>query len=1107
MKVSQLVLSLMEKGISLSISKGNLIYKSLYGEPDPSTLALLKQHKESLLAFFKALWQRVEQTERDFPAQGAVEIAPLSFSQKLLWITEQLGAEEQVGQYNITGVCRLKGAIDTSAIHKGLEALLERQPVLRTVIIEESELGIIQVVRENVSIPLQQQDFSGHKTHADEYTEQVIHQEVKRPFNLAQDLMLRVNLLKYSENEYVLVFTMHHIASDGWSMNVLISEFGALYNAFAHRRENPLPSLPLHYTDYARWQRYSAIQSDYQEKLDYWKNQLRDIPPVHAIPLDFPRPSKQRFYGASYDATIEPFLTERFEALCHQHDATLFMGLHAVFSVLLARYSGEKDIVVGTPVANRERIELENLIGFFVNTMVLRVDLSGDPTFEQLLLRSKTCISDAFTHILPLSQILESVQMERTLSYSPLFQIMLSLQSTPQHKIQLDEIDIQILPITRDSVKFDLALDIEPSSHGLRLKWEYNTDLFSALFIEQMAQHFSTLFRLVVANPKMPLFNHPLLSESEKNILLEWGHAHAEEVPPVKHTLVDFLQEQAVLYPQAIALVCNKASLSYHELVQWAIAGANTLTLHGIQSGDVVGVCTEKSFEWVSAMYAIWMCGAIYLPIAPNTPSQRVEFMLRDAGASLLLFDSEGDQIAKALPESQRKLALTDVFHSLDNTELGAVAINEFRDHSAVAYLIYTSGTTGKPKGVIISHLNVANVLSGVAACFNIGPDTVMPAIASIAFDISLFEVITPLMKGGRVMLYRHQEVTNIPQLVSDISEWTGLHAVPALMNAILDECDHLQIRPAKLRQLFIGGDNVPDKILRRLRKTFFQQDIIELYGPTECTILSTAFQMTAQDKILRGSIIGRPLPHAKIYILNETGNLVPRGVVGELCIGGVGVAAGYLNRNHETELHFRKEVVTSADMKKQGRLYHTGDLARWLSDGNLEFLGRKDHQIKMRGYRIELGEIEALLCQRDDISQALVTVQNSHDSLYLVAYVIGEGARHSEMLRSWLAEQLPDYMVPTAYCELTSLPLNVNGKVDRSMLPSLVLHNEVTEYIAPRNEREKVLCQIWQQVLGIERVGIHDEMTFSPLADIHWPPLKWGHSVVKNSTLISRWC
>ncbi|WJY14205.1 condensation domain-containing protein [Pectobacteriaceae bacterium CE90] len=515
MKESQLLLSLREKGIYLAIAQGNLIYNALNGEPDPATLTLLKEHKADLLRYFKRLWQRVEQTESDFPAQGNIEIAPLSFSQERLWVTEQLGAEAQIGQYNITGACQLIGTVNIAAVERALEALVLRQPVLRTVIFEDAELGVMQFVRENVQVPLQQCDLSVNPSRA-EVQQQLILQEERRPFNLERDVMLRVNLLKMDEAEHILIFTMHHIVSDGWSMNILLREFGALYNAALHQRDNPLPPLSLHYTDYARWQRHSADADIVREREAWWKAQLTGAPPVHSVPLDFPRPLKQRFQGGAHHTVIAPAWVSRLETLCHQHNATLFMGLHAIFSVLLARYSGEKDIVTGTPIANRERAELETMIGFFVNTLALRVDLSDSPTFEELLARSKRCVADAFAYSLPFGQVVEAAQAARSFSHSPLFQIVISLQSNPQLSAQLDGIAIHPLVVKRDSARFDLALDMEPDQGGLRLKWEYSTDLFSHAVIERMAQHFFSLFCQVVNAPAVNVFSLPLLSEDEE---------------------------------------------------------------------------------------------------------------------------------------------------------------------------------------------------------------------------------------------------------------------------------------------------------------------------------------------------------------------------------------------------------------------------------------------------------------------------------------------------------------------------------------------------------------------------------------------------------------
>lgn len=1071
MKESQLLLSLREKGIYLAIAQGSLIYKALSGEPDPAILTLLKEHKADLLRYFKRLWQRVEQTERDFPTQGNIEIGPLSFSQERLWITEQLGAQAQIGQYNITGACQLTGTVDAAAVERALEALVLRQPVLRTVIFEDAELGVTQFVRENVQVPFQQRDLSVDPDRA-ETQQQLILQEERRPFDLARDVMLRVHLLRLGEAEHVLIFTMHHIVSDGWSMNILLSEFGALYNAALHQQDNPLPPLSIHYIDYAHWQRHSADADSVRERESWWKAQLAGAPPVHSVPLDFPRPVKQRFQGGAHHTFIASASVSRLEILCRKHNATLFMGLHVIFSVLLARYGGEKDIVIGTPIANRERAELDAMIGFFVNMLALRLDLSGSPTFEALLARSQCCVADAFAHALPFGQVVEAAQAARSLSYSPLFQIVISLQSNPQRSAQ-DGLAIQPLAVESHSAKFDLALDIESDGGDLRFKWEYNTDIFSHATIERMAQHFSSLFFQMVNTPAVNVFNLPLLSEEEEKKFLKWGGVRDEVWPPEQRTLIECLYQQINRDPQAIALEQGGKQLSYGELAQRIAQTASVLVHQEVRPGDVVGVCVEKSFDWVATLFAIWRCGGIYLPLSPRTPPQRANFILDDAAARLLIYDDDGASLAEGVSALRITLRLSEIAAA---RQVALPHVPELSNSSeAIAYLIYTSGTTGQPKGVIVNHGNVVSVLDGVAARFAIGADTIMPAIASAAFDISLFEVVMPLIKGGRVMLYRQQEVTDIAALVHDLDRWTALHAVPALMSAILDEYYGRAAQPMALRQLFIGGDSVPTQILQRLRSTFTYQQIVELYGPTEGTILSTASEIALQQTELKGSIIGRPLPHAEIYILDEADNLAPQGVAGELCIGGTGVATGYLKRQEETARRFICYPPRRMVTRQKIRLYRSGDRARWLADGSLEFLGRNDHQVKIRGFRIEPGEIETLLCQRNDISQALVMIQDLQQTPSLVAYVVGEKVAEPESLRSWLAERVPDYMVPTAWCVLPALPLSNNGKVDRSKLAQMAVQYAV-QYTAPRNPREEALCRIWQQVLGVTRVGLHDD-------------------------------
>ncbi|MDE1476894.1 amino acid adenylation domain-containing protein [Xenorhabdus bovienii] len=1073
MDVRTVMLSLLEKGISVYISKGNLAYKSLSGVLDTTTFELLKKYKLDFLVYFKSVWKRVEKKECTFPSEGSFEMAPLSPSQERLWVSEKMGSEHQFGQYNITGACYLKGNVNVRAIEWAINTIIQRHQVLRTVILHDEILGVMQIVREEFYFSLEQQDFNKREKDIDQEINNFIDKEGILHFDLSQDLMLRVNLLNLTENEHVLVFTMHHIASDGWSMNILINEFSSLYNAFIHDYESQLPPLTLQYTDYSRWLYYTSSESLLKKHQVYWKTYLYDIPSIHNLPLDFPRPSKQTFKGAAINTLIEKDIFSRFDKMCRIKGATLFMGLNAVFSVLLSRYSGEKDIVVGTPIANRNRDELENIIGFFINTVVLRTDLSDNPNFEQLLERNKEFISDSFSNTLSFEQLLEIIKVDRSLSYNPIFQIMIVLQNNEQSKISLEGIDIEFMEVTQQSSKFDLTLNIVPNEKGLLLNWKYNTTIFSQTSISRMAEHFTSLVNNVLETPKVPVLNLSFLSKIEQSYLLEYlSNPHKLKFTVNKY-LYDFIKEQSKLRPEAIALVYGSQRLSYRELEQLTNNIAYELSFKGIQVGDIICICAEKSFESIAAMLAVWKCGAIYLPISPKTPPNRADFILNDATARTILFDQEGAQLVGTLQKNITKITLAELMNN-QNVKVPSFQFDEKTDVERIAYLIYTSGSTGQPKGVLVRHTNAVSVLSSVAVQFDIGPNTIMPAIASLAFDISFFEIVMPLMRGGMVKLYTHREVTNIPSLVNDMNSWTHLHAVPSLMNAILDECERLNVKSDNLRQIYVGGDRVSSQLLKRLKESFEGKEIIELYGPTEGTILSTAYRITNEKpEKLKGSVIGCALPHAKVYVLDEINNIAPIGVVGELCIGGEGVAFGYLNRADETKQRFIDNPFTVGDRE---RLYRTGDLVRWLPNGNLEFIGRNDYQVKIRGFRIELSEIEAALCKRKDVEQAVVLLQEKNDNPYLVAYIIGKMALEPSVLKTYLSNQLPDYMVPSVYHVLDSFPLTPNGKLNKSRLPLLHINKPSVEYTAPRSQLETNLCQIWEIILGLDKVGIHDD-------------------------------
>ena len=1002
-----------------------------------------------------------------------------SYSQQRLWVLDQI--EDGSVHYNMPFALTLSGDLDYAAVNQALTSLFARHESLRTCFATSVQGQAMQVIQEAPVITVPCVDLSTlPQIERDAEVVRRVAQDADTAFDLSKDLMLRVQLLKLAADSHIFMANMHHIASDGWSMGILIKEFSTLYSAYSQGQPNPLPPLAIQYSDYAHWQR-SELQSDISTKqLDYWVRQLADLPTVHSLPLDFPRPARQTFAGDSIQSTLDVDVTARLKTLCQRNAATLFMGLHAAFSVFLARSSNGTDIVVGSPIANREHAEIAGLIGFFLNNLILRTDLSQDCTFTELVAQSKSTLLDAYAYQqVPVEMIIDRLQPQRSLSHSALFQVMLILQNNEHGELDLPGLRLAAVEGHRSVAKFDLLLSAVEGPQGLLLYWEYNVDLFLPSTISRMVVNFEELLKSLVSEPDQSVFKANMLSELERQQLLTISSG--ETVAFAKDRCVHELFEEHVLsQPESIALVYEDEQLSYRDLNDRANQLAHYLIdARHVTPDTLVGICIERSLEMIIGILAIQKAGGAYVPLDPDYPADRLAYMIQDAQLKTVLIQSH---LRHRIPlDDEQALCIDDaaVHREIGSRKVQNVVPREIGLASRhLAYVIYTSGSTGNPKGVMISHANLVNLAQAVQRRYGLTSHDCFLQFATVNFDMSVEDIFSTLVSGACLVLRAEHWL----QSTQHFWECCARHHVtildlPTAYWHTLAKESHVAVA-ASVRHISMGGEQVSSTMIAEWMKynSLGHPCLLNTYGPTECTVDSTFAPMTD----LSGSI-GRPLDNTKAYVLSAGKTLVPIGVVGELYIGGAGVARGYLNQPTLTAEKFvQNPFHDPADPSSSALLYRTGDLVRWQADGNLAFLGRIDHQVKLRGYRIELGEIEAALSRHADLRDAVVLAKDIDGEKRLVAYVEGRTVECDEealfaRLFTYLHACLPVYMVPSNFVLLPQLPLTPNGKVDRQALLNLALATVQVAFIAPETAMERYVCQLWQQILGIERIGRQD--------------------------------
>ncbi|MGQ6495541.1 amino acid adenylation domain-containing protein, partial [Serratia sp. IR-2025] len=986
---------------------------------------------------------------------------PLSFAQQRLWFLTQLEGMSET--YHIPLALRLHGRLDRQALQHSLDALYARHESLRSRFITREDRPQVQILPAN-GLPLAFHDLRRHPAQADT----LCRQAATQPFDLTQGPLVRAALIRLADEEHLFLLTCHHIVSDGWSTGILLRELGALYGALRRGDADPLPPLTLQYPDYAAWQRRYLTPERLAAQAQYWRETLIGAPALLTLPTDRPRPTVQSFSGGEVPIAIDAELTQALRQFSRQHGGTLFMTVLAAWSLVLARMAGQQELVIGTPEANRGRLETESLVGFFVSTLALRIDLRDDPDLPTLIARIRHAVLTAQENRdLPFEQVVELVNPPRHLGYTPLFQVMLAWQDGSVRDIPLPGLQAELAGLEYSAAKFDLTLDLADTGEGISGTLNFATALFDRATAERYGVYLVQALRAMTLNSPRSVSHIDLLPLAEREHLLH-GWNRTERDYPLDQTLAALFEQQVRRTPHATALVSGTESLSYAQLNARANRLAHALIARGVGPDSRVAVCAERGLNMVTALFGILKAGGAYVPLDPAYPGERLQYILQDADPVLLLADAAGRAALgePATPQLALEAALPETL-SAENPERRAQA-------SHLAYVIYTSGSTGKPKGAMNEHRGVVNRLVWMQEAYGLtAADTVLQK-TPFGFDVSVWEFFWPLMVGARLVMAKPEGHKDPDYLSRAIEQYgvTTLHFVPSMLQSFLAD-GQAATRCGQVVRVMCSGEALPATLVAEFYRRLPQAELHNLYGPTEAAVDVTAWHCSREAE--RVSVpIGRPIANTRIYLLDERGQPVPLGAVGELYIGGVQVARGYLNRPELTAERFIADPFA-----RGGRMYRTGDVARYLANGDIEYLGRNDQQVKIRGFRIECGEIEAALATHPAVREAVVDARAVGDDKRLVAWVVPAADVAEETLagalRQHVSAALPDYMVPSAWVVVAALPLSPNGKLDRRALPGPQGAQSQAAYEAPQGEHETLLAAIWRELLNVERVGRHD--------------------------------
>lgn len=1055
MSAQTLVELLYRKGVLLSVKDGSLLIDAPDDVLTDELFLQLKQYKKEVIELIKKLeYSRARPKKHSYPS--SYKCAASLAQQRMLFMEELAGYSSY---YNIPIVYKITGHLNKIALLKSFTRLISRHDVLRTVYVFEDNIYVQHISKS--ADPLINEVSLLNELDKDHILSVLLEQDAHHIFNLSCDWPIKISLFKYEENEYFLSINLHHIAADGWSARNIFSELATGYQLYQHQIELSDIELGYQYSDYVQWQMEWQNSQHFQLAKNYWTTSLKGMPQLHSLPIDFIRPSIQSVLGNTYTQIIPASQMMKLELCARRFKTTSFVIFQAVFASFLARYSGESDIVFATAAANRQPLEFIDTVGLFVNTLVLRHTISDDFSFSDMILQAIDVSSQAFRfQQFPFDALVDELQPARSLGYNPLVQIMLVMQESLDAGMTLDGVQVTHIKQQQKVSKFDLALHIFCDKNQISINWEYSTSIFKLATIQAMASHFRCLFDACLSAPEKKVHSIPLVAAE-----FSFAPINISDFPSPNCVHILF-ERQVALNPENIAVCEGEKALTYQELNMHANSVANHLYAIDGGNGGRIGICMEKSSELLVGLLAIMKIGAVYVPLDPYYPKERLDWMIRDSGISILLTSSDTE-----LPKNLDAIAKVFSIQTLLNSDM-ALPYASHDEVDAPAYIIYTSGSTGKPKGVLVSQRSLFYSLHTNRSLMAIGQHDFMPMIGSQAFGVSLLEILLPLISGGKVLVLKKSQIQNMEQLILATNDVTVLHAVPSLMHQWIDMV-LLADNPdqyLQLRLLLVGGESVPESLLEKIKQWRPHIRLLELYGMTESTVVCSSY--AANQESHKYYCIGKPHPHTHFYVLSRQGCQQPVGVPGELHIGSLSLATKYINQPEMTDERFIENPFVVGE-----RLYKTGDLVRLLHDGHYEFLGRVDHQVSLRGARIELGEIETLVARVAGVKQVVAFVATlGEDEKTLAVYYTTDSEitnyeNLSEIIRTYLAQYIPDYMRPSIIQRLEKFSLNPNGKIDRKRLPE---PDFIKVIIAPETEIEKRLAGLWQTVLQCDSVSVN---------------------------------
>lgn len=1023
--------------------------------------------KSTVAEFAEAIEALISKDEcsEKIPPIGVIEqdargqCLPVSFGQQRLWFLDQY--EQDASVYNIPLARRIIGRLDIPSLQQALDQVCKRHEILRTRFIEKQGVPY-QFIDNQIHVILKHSESDDLTAFSHDERERILGQrllsELNTPFNLHTGPLFRARLFTLAENEYALMLTLHHIVTDGWANSILFNELTECYGALIQGKKAELAALPIQYADYACWQQSAFESSAVQQQLGYWRNQLADCPPLCTFPTDFPRPPVATYRGATFNAVVPPELSSAIRNVSETAGTTMFVTLLTAFKILLSRYSGQTDICIGTPIANRHRIEVEPLIGFFINTLVMRSNIDSQRHFKELLGDVHSMALDAYANQdVPFEKLVDMLNPKRDASYAPLFQVMFALHNAPRRTSEMLELTLEDIDIPRETAKYDLSLNVIAGDDGLKCSFEYCTDIFSQKTVKTLANCYLRLLEAITQAPDKKVAYYSLLSKADAENMIRLGRGSSTLIN-WKNGIHDQVQNIAEQNPDAIAIEFQDTAVTYAELNQRSNQLANYLLAQGVKQEQIIALCAEPSPEMILGILGILKAGATYLPLDFSLPNERINYILEDAKPQFILQHSALNQ---PLPVQDIKTLVFD-WHAADLSKYSTVLANTSVSGNNLAYVIYTSGSTGKPKGTLLRHSGLCNFISGLIDQLGLSAGNRCLQFASFNFDASVWEVFSALCSGATLCLAKKDKLTAGPVLQDTLNQLRIDTAIlpPAVLPELSSE--HLP----RLKTLSVGGEACAKEVAEKWARG---RRLLNAYGPTETTICATLFP--CPDVITTAPPIGKAIPNTHVYVLDQNLNPVPFGVTGELYISGEGLARGYLNQPGLTAERFIPDPFSAVP---GSRMYQSGDLVRLLDDGNIQYVGRADQQIKLRGFRIELGEVEQTLKSFAEIKDALVKLQNLGGQNCLIAYVIAYDAPlDNQVIRNRLQQFLPDYMLPTNYMWLDAWPINTSGKIDHNALPKAEVEHSV--YLAPRNDLEQSICDAWEEVLQRDGIGVFD--------------------------------